>query len=132
LDKKLITSERAMKPVRPYYSQAVSVEGAKRLIFVSGLTWDPKLGGETRERADLQAEFALENMSAILEEAGATMEDIVKITFFVRSIEKDLDKLAEVRYRYFSKSRPSSTLVEVSKLWHPDLLVEVDAIAAAP
>jgi 2-iminobutanoate/2-iminopropanoate deaminase len=131
MEKKLISSDRAMKPIRPYYSQAVSVEGAKRLIFVSGLTWDPKLGGEARESADLQAEFALENMSAILQEAGATMKDIVRVTFFVRNIE-DRDKLVSVRNKYFTKSPPSSTLVEVSNLWHPDLLVEIDAIAAAP
>jgi 2-iminobutanoate/2-iminopropanoate deaminase len=116
LEKKLISTDRAMKPVRSYYSQAVSVEGAKKQIFVSGQTWDPKLGGVARENAGEQAEFLLENMKAILEASGATMEDIVKVTFYLTSME-DLEAIAQVRFRYFSKSPPSSTLVEVSNLW---------------
>jgi 2-iminobutanoate/2-iminopropanoate deaminase len=130
MEKKIISTERAMKPVRPYYSQAISVEGAGKTIFVSGQTWDPKLGGPAREDLGAQAEYALEGMKAILEGAGSSMDDVVKVNFYITNIENS-GKLIQVRYRYFGKSLPSSTLVEVSKLWHPDLLIEIDAIAVA-
>lgn len=129
LNKQLVSTDKALKPIRPYYSQAVSVEGAGRLLFISGQTWDPKLGGAAKGDAGLQMEAALEGMKAILEHEGGSMENVVKVTVYVRNIE-DLDKVAVSRYKHFSKSPPSSTIVEVSKLFHPDLLVEIDAIAA--
>jgi 2-iminobutanoate/2-iminopropanoate deaminase len=128
MKRELISTDKALKPIRPYYSQAVKVSAAGTQIYVAGQTWDPKLGGATKGDAAAQAEFALENMKAVLEAAGATMEDVVKVTVYVRNME-DLDKIAQARYKYFSKSPPSSTIVEVSKLYHPDILVEIDAIA---
>ncbi len=129
MEKKLISIESASKPIRPYYSQAVSVEDPKRLIFVSGQTWDPKLGGAAKGDATLQTEFALNQIKAILQSEGATMDDVVKVTVYVRNLEQ-LDQIAEARYKHFSRSPPASVIVEVSKLWHPDLLVEIEAIAA--
>jgi 2-iminobutanoate/2-iminopropanoate deaminase len=129
LPKKLVSLDSVMKPIRPYYSQAVIVENPKKLIFVSGQSWNPKLGGPARGDPIAQTEFALNQIKTILESEGAKMDDVVKVTVYVRNLEH-LDQIAEARYRYFSKSPPSSVIVEVSKLWHPDLLVEIDAIAA--
>jgi 2-iminobutanoate/2-iminopropanoate deaminase len=129
--RKLISTAKALKPIRPYYSQAVEVDNAEKLIFVSGQTWDPKLGGAARGDAAMQAEFAIESMKAILAESGATLDDVVKVTVYLRKIG-DLDRIAPVRMKYFGKSPPSSTLVVVSELFHPDLLIEIDAIAVVP
>jgi len=129
MKKKLISTDKALKPIRPYYSQAVKIEGSKTLIFVAGQTWDPSLGGPARTDAAAQTEFALKNMKAVLEASGATIDDVVRVTVYVRHIE-DLDKITPVRIKYFGKSLPASALVEVSGLWHPDLLVEIDATAA--
>jgi 2-iminobutanoate/2-iminopropanoate deaminase len=126
--RELISTGKALKPIRPYYSQAVKVQGATAQIFVAGQTWDPKIGGAAREDAAAQMEFALKGMKAVLEASGAKMEDVVKVTVYVRNIE-DLDKIAGARIKYFGKSPPASTIVEVSKLYHPDLLIEIDAIA---
>jgi 2-iminobutanoate/2-iminopropanoate deaminase len=129
LEKQLIETENAMKPIRPYYSQGVKVTNAKSLLFVSGQTWDPSLGGSAVKDAAEQAEFIIKEIKAILEAGGATLEDIVRLNLFVRNI-KDLDKIAPVRYRYFGNSLPASTLVEVRELWHPDVLLEIECTAA--
>lgn len=129
MKKELISTDKALKPIRPYYSQAVKVSGGGTQIYVAGQTWDPRIGGEAKVDAAAQTEFALENMKAVLQAAGATMEDVVRVTVYVRNME-DLDKIAPVRLKYFGKSPPASTIVEVAKLYHPDLLIEIDAIAA--
>jgi 2-iminobutanoate/2-iminopropanoate deaminase len=128
MKRELVSTDKALKPIRPYYSQAVKVSAANSTIYVAGQTWDPKLGGAAKGDAAAQTEYALQGMKAVLEAAGGTMDDVVKVTVYVRNIG-DLDKITPVRMKYFSKSPPSSTIVEVAKLFHPDLLVEIDAIA---
>jgi 2-iminobutanoate/2-iminopropanoate deaminase len=73
----------------------------------------------------------LENIKAILEEAGASMRDVVKVTVFVTDM-RQIEEIGEVRMRYFPDDGPASTLVEVSKLARPEWLVEIDAVAAVP
>jgi 2-iminobutanoate/2-iminopropanoate deaminase len=120
---KVIHSNDVMEPLYPYFSQAV--KGTGTLVFVSGQTWDPKLGA-----ADIngQARHAIENIKKLVETAGGKLSDVVKVTVFARNIE-DLNRMAGVRLEYFKDHPPASTFVEVSKLWHPDVLVEIDAIA---
>jgi len=127
--RRILFSDKALKPIRPYYSQAVEIQDPTSFIFVSGQTWDPKLGGPARLDAGAQTEYALGEIQALLQKGGATMDDIVKVTVYLRDINH-LDRVAEARYRYFKRSKPASTLIVVSQLWHPDVLVEIDAIAA--
>ncbi|HEX7214620.1 MAG TPA: RidA family protein, partial [Methylomirabilota bacterium] len=68
-----------------------------------------------------------ENIKAALAAAGATLADIVKTNTYVTDIE-EFFKHVDVRMEYFG-ALPTSTTVEVRKLAHPDLLVEVEAIA---
>ncbi len=70
----------------------------------------------------------LKNLLAVLESAGGRITDVAKVTVFLRNME-DRDAVAQVRKRFFGDHMPASTLVEVSKLAHPDWLVEIDAIA---
>jgi len=125
--KTIITTEKAPKPIRPYYSQAVKVKDAS-LLFISGQTWDPSADPPAKGDVKAQTRAALEHIKAILEAAGGRMEDIVKVTVYVKDIG-DLDKIAEVRYEYFHTSPPASTLVEVSKFWNEDVLIEIEAVA---
>jgi len=116
-------------PIRPYYSNCVKVM-AGPLLFVSGqvaLDREGKLVGKGDVKA--QAVQVLENIKAILEANGASMQDVIKVTVFVTDI-RHFQELTEVRTRYFPKDGPASTMVEVSKLALPDLLIEIDAIAA--
>jgi enamine deaminase RidA (YjgF/YER057c/UK114 family) len=77
-----------------------------------------------------QTRQVLENMKAVLEAAGASMSDVVKITVFIKNLA-DSNAVREVRQSYFSKPYPASTLVVISSLADPRFLVEIEAIAVA-
>lgn len=115
------------------FTQAVIVPAGRDLIFVSGITARQGASGELLRDGDIEAqsELIMENMKAILAEAGATMDDVVKTTTFVREADQ-INRYRAVRDRYFGSTPPASSIVEVSRLYDPRMVVEVEAIAAVP
>jgi 2-iminobutanoate/2-iminopropanoate deaminase len=110
------------------YTHVVSVEGT-RTIYVSGqLARDRE--GHVVGKGDMRAQIRQvgENLKAALEAAGASLADLVKTTTFVTDID-EFFKHVDVRMEYFGAALPTSTTVEVRRLAHPDLLVEVEGIA---
>ena len=108
------------------YSHVVVVEG-ERTIFVSGqLARDPGRRSWAGRHGRAARQVG-ENIKAALEAAGATLADVVKTNTYVTDIE-EFFKHVDVRMEYFG-ALPTSTTVEVRKLAHPDLVVEVEAIA---
>ena len=109
------------------YSHVVVVEG-KKTIFVSGQLARDGNGNVVAPR-DMRAQMRQvgENVKAALEAAGATLADIVKTNTYVTDIE-EFFKHVDVRMQYFG-AMPTSTTVEVRRLAHPDLLVEVEVMA---
>src|SRR5262249_44136937 len=69
-----------------------------------------------------------ENLRVALEAAGATLENLVKTTTFVTDID-EFFRHVDVRHDYLGVGLPASTTVEVRRLSHPDLMVEIEAIA---
>ncbi|MHB1627161.1 MAG: RidA family protein [Bacilli bacterium] len=111
------------------FCQAVEVVGAKKLVFVSGLTSrapDASIVGVGDIK--LQTETVVKNLNHVLSEAGGTIDDIVKVTVYIRDMEM-FKEIHEVRNRYFKPPYPASTMVEVSRLVDEDLLIEIEAIA---
>lgn len=111
------------------YSHVVSVE-AKRLIFISGQLArdrDGNIVGAGDMRAQLRQ--ALENLKTAVESAGASLKDLVRTNTYVTDIEEYF-KHVDVRMEYCSHAMPTSTTVEVRRLAQPELMVEIDAIAA--
>jgi enamine deaminase RidA (YjgF/YER057c/UK114 family) len=118
----------------PGYSQIVDVS-ARRLIFVAGQTAldsDGKVVGIGDFTA--QAAKVFDNLAIALNAVGCTAANLVKMTVFLT----DMDNLAsyrEARNRFFATvsppEAPAVTLVEVSKLYGPHFLIEIEAIAAA-
>ncbi|HVA37312.1 MAG TPA: RidA family protein [Candidatus Dormibacteraeota bacterium] len=110
------------------FSSAIEAP-AGRTIYVSGLTSRNK-NGEVVGEGDItaQTEQVMQNLKAALEAGGATFEDIVKVTVFIRDME-DFAKIHAVRKRYFTKPFPASSMVEVSRLVDQRLLIEIEAIA---
>jgi 2-iminobutanoate/2-iminopropanoate deaminase len=109
------------------YSHVVVVE-AKKTIFVSGqLARDAS--GEVVGKGDMRAQIRQtgENIKAALTAAGASLNDIVKTNTYVTNIE-EFFKHTDVRMEYFG-AMPTSTTIEVSKLAHPDLMVEIEVVA---
>jgi 2-iminobutanoate/2-iminopropanoate deaminase len=126
----IITTKDAPAPIRPYYSQAVKTKEGS-LLFISGQTWNPNRDPPAKGDVELQAKITLDHIETLLNAGGGKVEDIVKVNVYLRDIQ-DLDKIAEVRYEFFKRKPPASTLVEVSKLWHEEVLIEIDAIAVIP
>jgi len=76
----------------------------------------------------LHTETVLEHVKTVVEGAGGGMEDIVKVTVFILDMGL-YDEIHEVRRRYFSEPYPASSMVEVSALIDPRLLIEIEAVA---
>ena len=81
-----------------------------------------------RETIRRQTETVLEHVKTVVEEAGGGMDDIVKVTVFIRDMGL-YDEIHKVRRRYFGESYPASSMVEVSALIDPRLLIEIEAVA---
>ena len=109
------------------YSHVVVVEATKT-IFVSGqLARDAR--GEVVGKGDMRAQIRQtgENIKAALAAAGATLNDVVKTNTYVTDIE-EFFKHTDVRMEYFG-ALPTSTTIEVRRLAHPDLMVEIEVVA---
>jgi 2-iminobutanoate/2-iminopropanoate deaminase len=127
MQKTILQSSKLAKPAG-IFSPGVKVP-AGQLIFVSGQV-ARNAAGEMVGRGDIRAQTrqTLENIKTVLETAGATMDDIVKVTVFVTDVSH-FAAIHEVRAEYFARDYPASTLVEVKSLVSPDLMIEIDAIA---
>ena len=102
------------------------------LLFVSGMVGvdgDGRVVGPGD--AARQTRQIFENMKKVLDAAGASFADVLKVTVFLVNID-DRPRINPVRQEFFGIARPASTLVEVSKLIRPDLLVEIEAVVGLP
>ena len=109
-----------------HYTDAVR---AGDLVFLSGFVpvdGDGRLVGGDDVVAQVRQVFA--NLAAVLDAAGATFADVVKVTVYLTDIA-DRAAINPVRQEVFGAARPASTLVEVSALVTPGAKVEIDAVA---
>lgn len=123
--KEVLTSPLVAK-TPGFFAQGIRVGDT---IYVSGQVGLDK-DGVVVGKGDIRAQTrkAIENLNAILLEGGATLRDVVKVTMFITDMSK-ADLAREVRMEYFAESPPASTGIEVKALAHPDLLIEIEAIA---
>jgi enamine deaminase RidA (YjgF/YER057c/UK114 family) len=112
------------------YSHVVTIP-AGRLVWTSGqvgMTAD----GTVAKGWEAQTRLAFENLGRALAAAGARWEDVVKLTYFVVSTDA-LATVRSVRDEFVNTAAPpTSSLVRVAGLFRPDVLVEVEAVAALP
>ena len=129
MEKSILKSPKVASP-RPgqIMSQGVKVTGGTT-VYTSGQV-ARNSQGEVVGKGDVGAQTrqVLENLKSVLAEAGATLDDIVKVVVYVTNVA-DFAAVHEVRAEYFKKDYPASTLVEVSALAGPDLLIEIEAVA---
>ena len=123
--KKVISTAEAPQAIGPY-SQAIEAGG---FIFVSGqIPLIPATGELVEGSVEVQTARVLENLKAILEAAGSSLESVVKTTVYITNMD-DFAKVNGIYGQYFQENPPARVCVEVSKL-PKGALVEIDVIAA--
>ena len=124
MKKKVIQTDKAPKAIGPY-SQAIQ---AGNLLFLSGqIPLDPKTGELRKGDVCQQTKQVLENIKGLLESQGLGMEDVIKVTIFLKDMG-NFNQVNEVYATYFSSSPPARSTVEVAKLPR-DAEIEIEAIA---
>jgi 2-iminobutanoate/2-iminopropanoate deaminase len=122
--KEVISTENAPGAIGPY-SQAIKVSGT---IFVSGqIPIDPATGEFVSHEVAEQTEQVFKNLIAVLQAAGASLEDVVKTTVFLADMN-DFTVMNEIYGRYFDSNKPARATVQAARLPR-DAKVEIDCIA---
>ena len=111
------------------FSQAWRVEGARAVVFVSGqapISPDGQLVGAGD--FEVQVRQVFENLQAVLEQAGAGLDSVVKLTVFLTDMSL-LRDFTRIKGEFMTGEHPASTAVGVTALARPEMMVEVEAIA---
>nr|WP_278308130.1 RidA family protein [Neofamilia massiliensis] len=123
---KILHTDKAPAAVGPY-CQAVQVGD---MIFTSGqLAIDPANGNLINDDIEKATRRSLDNVKAILEEAGSSLEKVVKTTIFLDDMD-NFARVNEVYGEYFSDHKPARSCIQVARL-PKDAIVEIEVIALA-
>jgi len=122
--KKIINSNNAPAPIGPY-SHSVMAEG--KFLFISGQIPFDANGNLVGDDIKTQTHQSLKNIKAIVEEAGGTLENIVKTTCLLKDMNTFLE-MNEVYAEYLGEIKPARAAFEVARL-PKDVLIEIEAIA---
>ncbi|UYK99570.1 RidA family protein [Pantoea stewartii] len=114
----------ALGQITAPYVHAVSHNGT---LYVSGLT----AHGTTASQRDIaaQAEAIFDQLEVIASAEQTSLENLIKVTLFITSFT-DIDALRKVLFKRYGTALPASSLVQVSALFAPELLIEIEAIIA--
>ncbi|HZC00054.1 MAG TPA: RidA family protein [Gammaproteobacteria bacterium] len=128
--KEVFGAPTVYSPIR--YAQGIKTTGGT-IVWISGQVSQDK-HGKMVHKGDFagQARQALSNLKAMVEAAGGTINDIIKVNTYLTDL-RYREELARVRAEFFPEGKlPASTLVGVTALADPDMLVEIEAIAVLP
>jgi enamine deaminase RidA (YjgF/YER057c/UK114 family) len=112
------------------FSQAVNLSGTSQVLFCSGqtATGDDGAPPTTADMAE-QVQKALDNLTTVLDGAGMTMADVVKLTIYTTDVD-ELLAAYDTASKFLGTNLPAMTLIGVSRLAFPELKVEIEATAA--
>jgi enamine deaminase RidA (YjgF/YER057c/UK114 family) len=113
------------------FSQAIKLTGAEELLVCSGQTAvGPDGAAPSTSDMGEQVRIALDNVVTVLEAAGMTPADIVKSTLYTTDVDGLLGVIGTEAPRVLGSHLPASTLIGVTRLAFPELLVEIEVVAA--
>jgi len=118
-------------PVGGTFTQAVYARAGRDLLFVSGVTSRGDDGDIVEGDITAQTHQVLRQLAAIVKNAGGSMDEVVKMTTFVRDAD-DIRTVSAIRREYFGDPPPASSTVEVSRLYDPRQLIEIEAVVSLP
>ena len=122
--KQIIQTNNAPQAIGPY-SQAVMANGT---LYVSGqIPVVPATGAIVSDKVEDQARQVMENVKAVVEAAGLTLDNVVKTTVFIKNMD-DFAVINGIYSEYFKENSPARACVEVARL-PKDVLIEMEAIA---
>jgi 2-iminobutanoate/2-iminopropanoate deaminase len=122
--KETVKTQNAPEPLGPY-SQGVK---AGNFLFVSGQgPINPRTGKIDETDIDAQTRQTLQNVKAIVEASGFSLQDIVKVSIFLKRAS-DFQKMNEIYKTFFQQNPPTRTTVQADFVT-PNMLIEIDAIA---
>lgn len=112
------------------YSHGLKVDiGNSEMIFVTGqIAMDKDGNAVAPNDITVQTEFIFQNIEKILNEGGASIDDVVKAVIYITKIS-NFKKISAVRDKYFSNCKPVSTLVEINRTVKEGCDIEIDVIA---
>lgn len=108
------------------YSRAVKI---KNHIWIAGTTATNEAGQIVEGDAYDQTVQILSNIEAVLARTGATLKDVVRTRMFVRNISENSEMIGRAHGEFFGDIRPVTSMIEVSNLISPDMLLEIEADA---
>ena len=128
MQKDIIYSKNAPEPIGPY-SQAIKLTmDSGKILYTSGqVAIDPKTGNFISGGIKEQTRQVIENLKALLSEAGTELNKVIKTTVFLKDMN-DFTVMNEIYSEYFGDSKPARSTVEVARL-PKDALVEIEVIA---
>ena len=122
--KKAIQTKSAPKAIGPY-SQAIATDG---MIFASGqIPIDPATGELNTGSIEEQTRLVLNNLKAVMDEGGCTLDDVVKCTVFLEDMN-DFSRMNAVYAEFFNPPYPARAAVQVARL-PKEVKIEIEAIA---
>lgn len=126
--KKVINSTSAPAAIGPY-SQAISVDASAKIVYFSGaIALDPATGQLVTGGVEKETKQCMVNIEGLLKEIGATFDNVVKTTIFLKDIA-DFATVNQIYGGYFRKDPPARSTVEVSHLPR-NAKVEIEVIVA--
>jgi len=107
----------------------IDLTKSKKMIYVTGQIAMDKNGNVVYENdIEWQTEYIFKSIENILKKSNASLDDIVKVVIYVKNIW-DFPKISQIRNKYLEKSKPVSTLVEISNTVKKGCDIEIDVIA---
>lgn len=115
------------------FSQAIEVKQGQRVVYCAGQT-AVDAEGTPLHRGDLakQMNLALDNLETVLKQAGLTLANVVRLNYYTTDVPAFMNAVGSFGPRLGAAGcKPSATLLGVASLFHPDVMIEIEATAVA-